>query len=61
MVELLSCGEIADRLHVAPATVLKWARQGIIPTIRIHRTLRFDPAEVETALRALAAKERANA
>jgi len=51
MTDLCTTQEIADRLRVAPATVTLWARQGLIPSIKISaKTIRFDEAEVIAAL-----------
>ncbi len=47
----LTTAEMAARLQVHPKTVLKLAREGVIPSIRVGQQLRFDPIEVETALR----------
>ena len=51
--ELITTAELADRLRVTSATVVKWRRQGIIPALRINATTyRFDPNDVLAALRA---------
>lgn len=47
--ELLTAAEVAERLRIQPATVLGWARDGVIPSLRLsHKVLRFEwPAVVE--------------
>lgn len=50
--ELLTAEEIGERLRLTADTVLKWAREGTIPSIKLSpKVLRFDPSEVEAALR----------
>jgi excisionase family DNA binding protein len=40
---LLTTREVADIFHVAPGTVLAWARRGLIPSIKVGRKIRrFD-------------------
>jgi excisionase family DNA binding protein len=52
MEELLTPGELADRLKVTPATITNWRRRGTIPAIRINATTyRFDFSDVLSALR----------
>ena len=52
MTELLTAAQLAERLKVRPSTVREWAKTGRIPEIRISaKVRRFDPAEVEAALR----------
>ena len=48
---LLTVAELADSLGVARSTVTRWSAAGRIPSIRMARTLRFDPDEVASALR----------
>lgn len=48
----VTCREVANRLRVQPATVRRWSREGLIPTVRIRaKVLRFDFSEVMRALR----------
>lgn len=43
--ELLTRGEVARRFGVAPQTVARWARQGILPSVRTLGGQRRYPAE----------------
>ncbi len=50
--ELLTTGQLAERLHLRPRTVQAWARQGRIPTVRLSaKVVRFDWLAVLAALR----------
>ncbi len=50
--ELLTAEELGKRLRLTTETVRRWAREGMIPAIRISpRVVRFDPVDVEVALR----------
>jgi excisionase family DNA binding protein len=50
---LLTARVLAERLDVHPATVLRWARQGDLPAIRLPSgAIRFREDEVEGRLRA---------
>ena len=52
MGDWLTASELADRLHLQPGTIRLWARGGIIPSIKLTgRVIRFDVADVESALR----------
>jgi excisionase family DNA binding protein len=52
MSEFLNARQMAERLHVTPATVLSWARRGRIPCLRAsRRPVLFDAADVERLLR----------
>jgi predicted site-specific integrase-resolvase len=56
--DLLNADELAQVLDVRPATIKAWARQGIIPSIRISaKVVRFCYADVLAALRQRAAKQ----
>ncbi|HEX3658924.1 MAG TPA: helix-turn-helix domain-containing protein [Pirellulales bacterium] len=51
MSDFLTAEEIAERLRVTPGTVMIWARENRIPSIRIsRRVVRFDPVAVEKAI-----------
>jgi excisionase family DNA binding protein len=51
--ELLTPGELADRLKVTRATITKWRKLGRIPFLRVNATVyRFDYEAVLEALRA---------
>lgn len=46
--ELWSARKLARYFSVHPATVLRWAKRGVIPCHRLTRqTLRFDANEIE--------------
>lgn len=52
--DLLNAEELSHVLDVRPATVRKWAKDGIIPVIRISpKTIRFCYGDVLAALREL--------
>lgn len=54
--------EMAEILGAHPKTVLRWAREGRIPCIRIGgRVVRFRPAEVLAALQQAGAEGRESA
>jgi excisionase family DNA binding protein len=52
LVPLVGAREIAAALGVGRSTVLRWAAVGVLPSYRVGRLVRFDPALVATALRA---------
>lgn len=53
----LTADQIGEIHHVSGRTVREWHRAGVIPAaINIGRVIRFDPAEVEVALRTIADK-----
>lgn len=55
MSDLLTSEELAQRLRLRPSTVKRWAQEGIIPSLRLSgKVVRFDPEEVERALRSRA-------
>ena len=39
---LLTVKELAEQLHIKPATLYAWAAQDKIPCLKIHGLLRFD-------------------
>lgn len=50
--ELLTAEEMALRLRLRPSTIKRWVHEGIIPSIRVSgKVVRFDPKDVESALR----------
>jgi len=50
--ELLTSVQLAERLGLRPNTIRNWARENIIPAIRITgKVVRFDPLQVDRALR----------
>ncbi len=46
--------ELAARLQVSVKTVDNWRKAGKIPALKVGRSVRFDPAEVDAALRGAA-------
>ncbi len=49
--DLWTAGEIAAAWRVKADTIRSWARRGLIPAIRPSpKVVRFDPAEVRTAI-----------
>lgn len=52
MTTYMTADDIGKRLAVKGTTIRKWARQGLIPSVRLTgRVLRFDPDAVDEALR----------
>ena len=52
--DLLTARELANRLRVTPGTVLWWARQGRIPSLRLsHKVIRYN---LDAVLQAMATK-----
>lgn len=57
--ELLTKEEIGKRLSIKPETILRLARQGIIPQVRVsHKIIRYDLQKVLEALREAKSDER---
>ena len=49
---LVTAEQMGERLSLSPGTVKRCAQAGIIPLLRLSgRVIRFDPDEVEEALR----------
>lgn len=48
---LMTPNEVADLLQLARKTVVRMARDGRIPCVRIGRVLRFDHEEIDRWLR----------
>ena len=46
-VETMSAEEVADLLKVTQPTVYRWAKEGVLPSKRLGRTLRFSRTDVE--------------
>lgn len=60
MPPILTAAQLAERLHVVPATVLAWYRRGLIPALRASkRPVLFDQEAVEQALAQRAAARQA--
>jgi excisionase family DNA binding protein len=54
---LLTTPELAEKLRVNRNTIVIWAKNGQIPSVRLgSKTLRYDLAEVLAALKANSAK-----
>lgn len=47
MENLLTVGQIANKLGVKCPTIYQWAHMGFIPYVRMGKCLRFDEKEVE--------------
>ena len=48
---LLTVKELAQQLHIKPATLYAWAAQEKIPCLKIHGLLRFDSEAIHEWLR----------
>lgn len=48
---LLTVKELAEQLHIKPATLYAWAAQEKIPCLKIHGLLRFDRQTIHEWLR----------
>jgi len=48
---LLTVKELAEQLHIKPATLYAWAAHDKIPCLRIHGLLRFDRQTIHEWLR----------
>jgi len=46
--------DVARRLNVDEKTVQRWARDGVLPAVRLGGTVRFDRAEIEKTITAAA-------
>ncbi len=59
MSDFLTADELARRLNLKASTIRRWAQDGIIPCLKLSaKVIRFDPEEVERALRERAAGKR---
>lgn len=47
----LTAGEFAETLQVEESTIYRWARDGVVPSIRIGGVVRFRTQDVEALLR----------
>jgi len=51
MSDLVTAKTLAEEYGVRRETILRWAREGLIPSLRISRGVtRFDPGEVRRVL-----------
>ena len=48
---LLTVKELAEQLHIKPATLYAWAAQDKMPCLKIHGLLRFDSEAIHEWLR----------
>ena len=56
--ELLNDRQLAHRIGVKPRTIRRWARRGLIPSVRIGaKVIRFEWASVRAALAAHEGRE----
>jgi len=52
MSSFLTAEQLAHELSLKPGTIKRWAQEKIIPCLRLSgKVVRFDPDEVEAALR----------
>jgi predicted site-specific integrase-resolvase len=52
MGSFLTAEQLAQELSLKPATIKRWAQEKIIPCLRLSaKVVRFDPIEVENALK----------
>jgi len=52
MLRLKTAHEIAALLRVHRNTVLRYARTGVLPAVRVGHRVLFDPVEIEKAIKA---------
>lgn len=45
--KLWKAAEAAERIGCSPTQLLRWARDGIVPCVKLGRAVRFDPNQVE--------------
>lgn len=56
---LITAEQMGERLSLAAGTIKRWASEGIIPCLKLSgKVVRFDPEEVEKALRQKALETR---
>ena len=59
MSSLVTAEQMGERLSLAAGTIKRWASEGIIPCLKLSgKIVRFDPEEVEKALKQKAMKTR---
>jgi excisionase family DNA binding protein len=44
---LLSSAEVAERLRVSEKTIARYARAGLLSSVRLPGSRRFDPADID--------------
>jgi excisionase family DNA binding protein len=47
---LLKVGDVAQILRVAPITVKRWAREGVLPHVKFPRAVRFRRDDLEKVI-----------
>ena len=56
---LITAEQLGERLSLQPGTIKRWTQEGIIPCLRLSgKVVRFDPIEVEAALKERALQSR---
>lgn len=56
---LITREQLAEELSLRPGTVKRWTQEGIIPCLRLSgKVVRYDPIEVEEALKERAIESR---
>lgn len=59
MAGLITAEQLAEELSLRPGTIKRWVHEGIIPCLRLSgKVVRFDPDEVERALKQRALQSR---
>lgn len=53
MKKLLTPHDVAELLQVSVPTVQRWVREGTLPAVKIRRKLRFDPDQIDKAVKKL--------
>lgn len=46
----LTAEEVAELFRVSKATIYRWAEQGVLPSSRMGRTVRFNEGEIRAVL-----------
>lgn len=49
---LLTAEEVAPLFRVTPATIYRWATDGVIPKVKVGGTVRFRRSDIEAVLTA---------
>lgn len=45
--DLLTAGQVAERFQVAPQSVYRWAKQGVIPSVVVGGIRRFRVTDID--------------
>jgi excisionase family DNA binding protein len=48
--KLLTADEVAEQLRLSRWTVYGWAREGILPSVRLGGRVLFDPGDIQAAI-----------